>query len=395
MEAIHQKRLNTILYNNPFGIEALVPPQASSTNTRSSISHQWRLLYNLATDANLKPNTEGWMTDNKHLRRSLRLIDPIVKLQIAIRMREETTSDWLYKYRPQHFIYGEFCMVLTKPAFRIASRDGTKRKMRNHRTANKVGGDVEVVEIPLSAYNPDMLSHVVAREIAFGPDCDPSVRGVSLWFHIDEEDVTVCTPQQAKRFRWKKGIKPNKNELDATDQNRAVNAGQKPSAFDSQAQLESFPMLRPQDPDAYDLVTDILKHRLAVLRAERICSMKERFESLKHLESKKCDLQLRFEHMQRTWTSWAWPVNIGREFVDRRTPVPAVDGFYKINDPKICSGNEAATSILIQNTGIVDDPDNSDNIGVQRGTIIPRIWTSFVATISPESLVRSLSWNFS
>jgi hypothetical protein len=191
-------------------------------------------------------------------------------------------------------------MVLQKRAFRLT--------------------DSKAIEILLGVYNSNRFSNqVLVREIAFGPDCDPTVRGVSLWFDIADKDVTVCTPQQAKRYRWKKGIKNH-------DSPSPLLSKPKSSAFESR---DCFVMVRPLVKDAYDLSTEILAHYLGMLRSERIANLRDRSAALSALQATNELLKARFENMKRHWQTWAWPINDGRSKVDEKTPVPPVDGMYK------------------------------------------------------------------
>lgn len=115
-------------------------------------------------------------------------------------------------------------------------------------------------------------------------------------------------------------------------------------------------MIRPHDADAFDLATNIMRHRLHVIQAEKISNMRERFESLKSFESEKKALQKRFEDLKRHWIAWAWPVNVGRKKVDKKTPVPKVDGNYEFE-----SANEA------------------EEEGIEPGSAASSIWRTFVS----------------
>lgn len=178
-----------------------------------------------------------------------------------------------------------------------------------------VAENYDVVEIPMEDYNPLSPSCVRVTELAFGPDSEPTVRGVSLYFNIGEGAIAMCTPQQAKRFRWKRSLKKGENE-----------APKPLSKFDS---LDHFEMVRPHDMTAFDIVKTSLAHRLAVLKAERIPDTFVRDEELSMLEEDKKHLRQHFQDIKKHWKAWAWPVNFGREKVDENTPVPAVEGEYE------------------------------------------------------------------
>ncbi len=308
VDGLHQKRLAAIIHCNPFG-----------ENFSVGID-EFGDLYKLVCNT---------LPSNKRRRNNL---SEIHKLAIAIEMRGG--HNWMYKYRPQHVIYEELCMVLQKRAFRLEK-----------------SGDVSPIAI--NAFNPKNSQHVLVREIAFGPDSDSTVRGVALWFNIPEKEVSECTPQQAKRFRWKKPSKyDDKRALEKT-----------PSVFDSR---ECFVMIRPLDHDAFDLATEMLRHRHAAVDAERLSTLSERFEALKELKKKKDALQKTFQNHKRSWINWAWPINVGRQSVDHETPVPPVDGPY---NPLL--DHEALEKSLF--AGVYDE------VEPVKGSSIEPLWNSFLS----------------
>lgn len=261
--------MHEILYSNPFG------------DHFSLEFDDWADLYKLIC------NTTA---SNKRRRNNLA---EVYKLSIAAQMRRD--HGHMYKYRPQHIIYSELCHVLQKRAFRLDK-----------------SGDAHPLAI--NKFNPRNSEHVLVREIAFGPDSDPAAREVALWFNIPHYEVLECTPQAAKRFRWKK--------LNKFDDQRA---GNKASPFDTR---ECFVMIRPHDRDAFQLATDILNHRFQTVKAERLPAIRERFDALKTLKKEKGLLKETFQYQRRSWVEWAWPITKGRQSVDDKTPVPPVDVEY-------------------------------------------------------------------
>jgi len=288
VDALHQKRLYSILRNNPFG--SLFTSRENSFND----------LYDLTCNRN-KSSLCGMKNKFKK-----KLIVPQLqeqhKLSIALKMRGG--SNFQFKFRPQHIIYDTICMVLQKRAFRL-NRD-------------------EAAEIPISMFRPK--NDILVQEIAFGPDCEPTVRGVGLWFAIDESDVTVCTPQQAKRYRWKRSL--HKKNCDVNGSKNVYDRSGNVSKFDLQ---DSFTMVRPSEHDAYGLSTAILDHRLAVIKMDRIVDTTLNNIEHERLKQERFNLEERFQGMIRAWTNWSWPGNRGREEVDENTPVPPVDGCYEVN----------------------------------------------------------------
>jgi hypothetical protein len=336
VDCLHQKRLHSLLYRNPFGSQFCL----SGNNDKSSAwSDLYRLICRIDYSQNKDEGEQGWITD-KRRRGGL---GPISKLQIALKLHGD--ADWQYKFRPQHIIHDELCMVLQKRAFLVGNNNNMGEAAR---------------EIVLSTYNPRHASHVLVREIAFGPDSDPTVRGVSLWFNVSEDEVQLCTPQQAKRFRWKRGLKIKDQEQKDSS-----------SIFET---LDSFPMIRPDDKDAFDLAKNIMEHRCAVLQTERLSSMRDRFQALKKLETQKKALQERFENQKKSWAAWAWPINVGRENVNKNTPVPPVDSKYSLE--------------RAEKEETPEDEDSDEEHCV--GSAVTGIWESFLSVQSGDSNVSYL-----
>ena len=120
VDGLHQKRMHTILYGNPFGDQF------------SLELDDWADLYKLVCNT----------TSNSKRRRNT--LSEIHKLSIALQMRGE--SGWMYKYRPQHVIYNTLCMVLQKRAF-ILEKSG------------------QAVEIPVNKFRANSSKHVLVRYV--------------------------------------------------------------------------------------------------------------------------------------------------------------------------------------------------------------------------------------
>lgn len=269
-----------MLHNNPFGEQFCL-----KTDTFVDL---YKLVCNVK---NTKKNS--WVDKRRRIK-----LDPIFQLQIALKLR--SNPDWQYKFCPKNIIHGELCMILQTRAFRL-----------NRKT-------MEIVDLALDQYRARDENHVIVREIAFGPDRDQTIRGVSLWFQLDERDIRTCDPEQAKNFRWKRSPKSKETIRIST--------------FDT---LDHFEMIRPHCKYAYALTTDIIRHRLHVMKASRKVDNKARAEALAELSEKKTFLISRFERQKKYWEDWAWPINEGREEVDSSTPVPPIDGVYCIPEEEL------------------------------------------------------------
>lgn len=312
VDALHQKRLGTCLYDNPFG--------ADHSLDMDGFADLYQLICNINTTNSKRRRTSG--------------ISEAHKIAIALKMRENHT--WTYKYRPQHVVFGENCMVLEKRAF-FLEKSGL------------------AVPIAISKFDPHRKEHVLIREIAFGPDCDTSVRGVALWFNIPDYDVSTWSPLQAKKYRWKKKPKSSPDH-----------PHRKTSPFDGR---ESFKMVRPTDPVAFDFVTKVLMHRFDTLQAKRLPSLSERSKALTSLGLKEAELIQLYYNLKHSWIQWAWPNNEGRGEIDRDTLIPPVDGTYK---PEM---DQESLAVALLSNGCEQQSDDRP----VKGFYTQAIWASFIS----------------
>lgn len=311
---MYQKRHYDIIAGNPFGEQFSIELDG------------WNDLYKLVT------NTTAAQKRRKNT------ISEVHKLSIAIQMRG--THEWMYKYRPQHVIFQDTCMVLQKRAFSLENDSGN------------------AIPISMKYYKSGNANHVLVHELAFGPDSDPSVRGVALWFNIPESQIDEVALQQAKRFRWKKTSKFDDSKTKKT------------SVFDTR---ECFTMIRPTDQDAFELASSILEHRYETVKAERLSLMEQRFESLKQLKSQKEVLEEMFRRQKNSWITWAYPINNGRQRNDADTPIPPVDDeYHPIIDADMLD--------------LQTQPSRFDESATAvSGAAVEGIWRSFVSFLPQES----------
>ena len=178
VEGLYQKRRSAILHGDPFS------GQFSTLTTFDNDEYDWSDLYNLVSNANVTTTSTATTSSGgsgggtsisriskRHHRQhkgngGTTRLSEVHKISIALQM-SGGTHKWMYKYRPSHMIFQEFCMVLDKRAFRLDSVSG------------------KALPIPFSKYKPDNPNHCIVREIAFGPDQDPSVRPVRKFSWID------------------------------------------------------------------------------------------------------------------------------------------------------------------------------------------------------------------
>jgi hypothetical protein len=259
---------------------------------------------------NIQTSTRDVLFDPK--KHTLRDLSEEHKLEIVLKMRQHKLSQ-SYGYIPTHLLCGELCMILQERKFQLVSVLLDK-KGRRQLLEEVSGGDDTV---PLGALQ------FKTYEIAFGPVGDPTVRVPSVWFDIPEEDLAPCTPQQAKHHkRSRHRIKKSSN--------RTTPAQVEPSfrAMFKNIQIEPFFNYQPLDQASFNLITDLLVHRLKMVKL-----LSGEFDDSIHevgimLDSERRDLKKRYLSMVQFWIVDSWPEEALQEPIDNQTDVPSAAGKY-------------------------------------------------------------------
>lgn len=247
-------------------------------------------------------------------------IDEETVLEIVLKLRQGKTGI-AYSYMPTHMLYGELCMVLQTKKFQSRKVDGVLTLIEE---------DEEVTPSPCDHDS----STFQVYEISFGPVGDPTVRPVSIWFDIMEEDLVECTPQQAKhhkrsRHRLKKKIP------------RSARSSKSATADDLSRKTEPFDHYQPRDRDAFNLVTGILRLRLKTIKVTR-SNFDSHFKrrAIQYLEDEMNALKHSYFCQLRYWVTWSWPEQILQDTIDDDTDVPPVDSQYDcyVHDVNIARG---------------------------------------------------------
>ena len=156
---------------------------------------------------------------------------------------------------------------------------------------------------------------IIAREIAFGPVADASVRPVSIWFDIQPADIIPCTRQQARKHKRTRHRLREKRNYDSQPEEVKMTAS---------CSIPPFTCHEPMDEMAFNLITGILTHRYRVLKYFSSGPDERALRSVALEEEK---LRKSFESQRRFWMTWTWPKKIGSSVQDG-TEVPSVDGTY-------------------------------------------------------------------
>ena len=268
----------------------------------------------------------------------------LVRIFMAMKMREGRGGQ-VYSYLPTHYLHdSEHCMVLQRKTFAVPKRAGIISN-----DILDITGDETYISDPrkIEKY------HVHCADlIAFGPMGDPESRCLSVFFDLKDSDIRICTKQESKRYKRSRHlIKPGgdrdggrtpKIEEISTDSYRqqqsllslrlAINENRRDN--DDHPHFNNY---QPVDNDTYDLITDILKHRVRYLDSKVVLPQDSGSKMRKELriQQDEEDLKSRFESLRRHWMTWSWPVRSGVDKVDRNTPIPDTDGeyYFGLEDP--------------------------------------------------------------
>lgn len=268
-----------------------------------------------------------------------RRVSELHRIVIASVMRQLRLGT-SYIYHPTHVIFGELCMILQSRAFRIvpgnpSSMDWDVANLRELAIPDMYWGTVESDE-PTSVFDNDLENNiVVAHEVAFGPIGDPNSKPLSICFNIPTSEMSKCTPQQAKRHkrtrnRTQKAMQRERNmspTFSSTSTSGEFFIGSSDEGVRDYESSDTPPFYenQPLDVNAFDLVSDILKHRAQVLMTKTVPGL---LDLEKKISRDDKILRFRFENQFRFWATWAWPLTLGRDQVDESTQVPPVGGIY-------------------------------------------------------------------
>ena len=208
---------------------------------------------------------------------------------------------------------------------------------------------------------------ICAREIAFGPVGDATVRPASVWFNVDDKSIIECSTKELR-----------KNAYQLWNDKRAfkfaipgVN-GELERQIDEFHSIPPFVSHQPADDAAFGLVTEIQVHRRDALR-NMVSSMSLPFiaqEELK-LDRRGQGMYDFFLSQRRYWMTWQWPLKKRSGVIDETTPVPSINGAYTVS----------SADLSINHRGNVV----SDRVPLTTG----HLWESFVSTMcSGERLNR-------
>lgn len=306
MDKFFHERLASIYNSCP--IYGFIPKHDpnSALNEGESV---WRQFHDFICNK-ISKQVELTFDPNKHV---LKDLSEEHKLEIVLKMRGNNLSQ-AYAYIPTHLFWGDLCMILQQRTFQIVSiLDATKNTFST--VLEEVTADYLV---PIGALQ------FKAYEIAFGPVGDPTVRPPSIWFDIPKDDLTPCTPQQAKhhkrsRHRIKKTVhrlSPHlQGDLQTTEKYKSI-------------RIPPFYTYQPLDHVAFDLITSVLLHRLKMVKL-----LSGKFDDSLHevgslLEAERINLKQKFLCLLRFWVICSWPEEALQEPIHDETDVPSVMGKY-------------------------------------------------------------------
>lgn len=284
--------------------------KADETSTNSA----WKEFYSFCCnmDAN-QPYSQGsrWrLSPRKGSATEDAEVTEMHRLAMVLMMRERRKAQH-FIYLPSHVFCGDLCLVLQTSYFRLEVVESFQDIRR-----------YQVVEISKDEATRSFEIGrggriIIAREVAFGPVADASVRPVSIWFNIKPEDIVPCTRQQARRHkRSRHRVRAKRNYENQPHENVKITGS---------CSIPPFTCHQPMDDMAFNLITGVQTHRYRVLKYFS-SSPDERVLRSLALEEEK--LQKSFESQRRFWMTWTWPKQIGSSNVKDDTEVPDVDAIY-------------------------------------------------------------------
>lgn len=326
----------------------------------------------------------------------------LARVFMTIKMREGRGGQ-IYSYMPSHLLHQtELCMVLQRKTFAVP-----KRGVITSNDMLDITGDETFSSDPRKIEKYQIHS---AHLIAFGPVGDPESRSLSVWYDLKTVDLRECTQQEAKRYKRSRHlIKPGgdkeegrvpKMEKISTESYRQEQSAiaLRLSINENRRDNDEHPHFynyQPVDNDAFDLVTDIMKHRLRYLDSRVVLPQDTGSRTRKDLQIQKEeeDLIARFESLRRHWVTWSWPVRSGVQEIDRDTPIPDTDGeyYFGLEDPA-----NFQDEIF---SGVDKDPSKPDVVtNPMTKAAVAFLWESFLINcrlaVGKEPKVRN-KWSIS
>lgn len=283
-------------------------PMHKSSSTENENESIWCNFYNFICNEE-HHRTAASFDPNKHI---LQDLSEEHKLEIALKMRQQKSVQ-SYAYIPSHLFCGELCMILQERTFRLVSVIDSEKNWFSTALEEVASND----STPLGSLQ------FKAYEIVFGPVGDPTVPSPSVWFDIPEDDLTPCTPQQAKHHkRSRHRIKklPNRTNLVLSDSSIR-------EKFKT-IRISPFLIFQPLDYVTFDIITKVMVHRLKVIKLSSGKFDNSLYEAGPLLESERNELKQKYLCLLRSWIIDSWPEKILTEPIDDETDVPPVDCKY-------------------------------------------------------------------
>ncbi|EJK53191.1 hypothetical protein THAOC_27427 [Thalassiosira oceanica] len=230
-------------------------------------------------------------------------ITEVHRLSIALEMRMARKAQ-SFVFKPTHLFFGEPALLLQTRYFLI---DGPEVFSVSDDLGELYGGSNAAV--------------ICAREIAFGPVGDATVRPASIWFNIDDEGMIECSTKELK-----------KNAYQLWNDRRSRKFSGRGASTLVEGSIPPFVSHQPADDAAFDLVTGIQAHSRDALR-DMVSSVSPSiaYDELQSLDRRGQGLYESFIGQRRHWMTWQWPLKQRSGKIDETTPVPSIDGAYTVS----------------------------------------------------------------
>jgi len=295
---MHQAQLTALWSVTPvYGFAPAVDWKVGDSSSRADFFEFYGYCCNMSGNAH---QMASWPVSQ----RSKAVVTEVQRLSIALDMRKARKAQ-NFAFQPTHLLCGEPVLVLQTRYFLLV-------------------GSHEVVSIWNEFETAGCNNAVIcAREIAFGPVGDASVRPTSIWFNIFDDDIfSCCTKKTSKCLQGLWVSKRRCHSFARQEVNEDLER-----KFDNFRSIPPFVSHQPADEAAFDLVTEIQSHRhdelLYLFRATS-----SRAEDVTSLGRRAQLLHQKFLSQQRHWINWQWPPKNKR--IGKETTAPLVNHAYQV-----------------------------------------------------------------
>lgn len=365
-----------------------------------------------------------------------RILTAAQRLQIAILMTP-SICPMIFNFEPANLVYGKICMIRQKRAFVMNEQKCSGPP--DDDVLSITPAAPLVTELPVEHHDPLNPHHILVHEIAFGHNLEECIPPCALWFNIPEDAITECSlSDQLKQNRTMKKIRQRQRKCGGTTTSststtnsssssrvdrtfaasplrnggdtRTTNTNNQGAEYLSNgtrtvvdehqdaiyahyAAHRAFQMYNFHDASMHRFMKEVMILELDKIRHERQGEQecKNNFSYSSMMAPRNANQQIQDEVFVRKFvlqnqleslktflldSGW-WPVNLGREYISDKTPVPMAETIYivpptrkggELLDQRNHSNIEQYWNSFLNNIQYIDSQHPSD-LSAQQGNL--------------------------